>query len=95
MEDINLENAILLADSNRGIYAAQHAIESLDPEKVTFENARHIDIRIVKSGPDPIDSYEYWQAWDDLQSCTIIEKETGKRFRFYQDGDIWLVPETE
>ena len=92
--DIDLTNAILLADSNRGIYAAQYAIKSLDPENVTFENANHIDILTVKIGPDP-DNSDYWQSWDSLSNAVIIEKKTGKKYHFYQDGDVWLVPVEE
>ena len=89
---MDIENAILLADCNHGIYCPQAAIKSLDPEKVTFKNARHIDILIVKAGPE-LDNSDYWQAWHDIETMAqVIDKETGKEYQFYQDGDIWLVP---
>jgi hypothetical protein len=90
-DEIDLKNAILLADSNRGIYAAQYAIKSLDPENVTFDNVNHIDILTVKLGPDP-DNSDYWQSWNSLLSAVIIEKKTGKKYSFYQDGGVWLIP---
>ena len=90
-DEINLEQAILLADSNRGIYAPQYAIKSLNPEKVTFEGANHIDILNVKLGPE-LDNSDYWQSWDSLLNAYVIEKETGKKYSLYQDGDVWLVP---
>lgn len=90
-DETNLENAILLVDSNRGIYAPQSALLCLDPEKVTFKGANHIDILTVKRGPDP-DNSDYWESWDCLMDCVLIVKDTGEEYSFYQDGDIWLVP---
>jgi hypothetical protein len=45
---------------------------------------------ILESGPD----HEwYWEAWDDVCRDAIVTDENGVKYRVYQDGDCWLIPE--
>lgn len=87
--EINLSNAILFADCHHGIYCPKVALSSLDRDKCEIVGADEKDIETVLNGPD---EEIYCDAWIAIESCTIREKETGKEWFFYQDGDIWLVP---
>lgn len=88
MENINLENAILYADSSRGVYIPQYFAESINRECVRGLEGQHNWEDIS----DACNEY-YWQSWTVfLDSATVIGPDTGIEYGLWQDGDLWLVP---
>lgn len=93
-EDNFLENAILYADESRGVYIPKHFADSINLDVCRLSGFAPVSIdeclEICKAGPN---NEWYWDAWDDLQNWLVItNKETGKSWRLYQDGDLWVVP---
>lgn len=89
MEDeIDLKNAILFADSARGIYIPQHFAESVNREFVSGVTSDQWHILL---NPDNDD---YWDVWHEVQNTAKVTFK-GKVYMLYQDGDLWLVPENE
>ena len=85
-DDINLENAELFLDSNRGVYIPRDFAECVRRELV--ENVSDEDWPILLSGPD----HElYWETWADVLDYAILD-DGNRRWTLYQDGDLWIVP---
>lgn len=94
MKKYNPDLMILAVDENRGIYAPQQFINYYGGSLICSDNDYNvIDLTLAKddiiSGPD----HEfYWDSWDDIiNNCHIIDN--GEKYRIYQNGDIWLIPE--
>lgn len=81
------ENAILYADSARGIYIPQFFAESVRRELV--QNVTQEEWNILESGPD---HEYYWDVWNDVSSSAILTDDFGDTWTLWQDGDLWLVP---
>ena len=82
-------DAILLLDSNRGIYIPRDFANEIKRECV--DGVSDDDWRVLEAGPD----HEwYWEAWNDVENNAIVtDPSNGIRYRIYQDGDCFLVPE--
>ena len=77
-----MKNAILFADSNRGIYIPQHFAESAQRDK--FKYVSDSDYDTLANGPeDP----EYWDAWESV----LNNAETVDGGVLFQDGDLWII----
>jgi hypothetical protein len=85
--EVNLEGAILFADSNRGRYIPQFFAESVKRDLVT--GIHDDDYAILE---DPEDD-EYWAVWDEVLSNAKVNHPDGTVYVLYMDGDLWLVPE--
>jgi hypothetical protein len=85
---IDLSNAELYADSNRGVYIPQHFAESINRACVTGVSEE--DYNILLAGPE----HEfYWETWGRVtDNAVITNPNTGKECYLYQDGDLWVVP---
>lgn len=86
---MNFENdAILLLDSNRGVYIPQSFAEEIRREFVSGVSAE--DWAVLESGPD----HEwYWEAWNNVEMNAVLTMpDTGIQYRLFQNGDVWLVP---
>ena len=35
----------------------------------------------------------YWDAWCDVCNRAIVTDDAGIKFRLWQDGDLWLIPD--
>ena len=81
------ENAILYADSARGIYIPQHFAESIKRDCVT--GISPVQFAILRHGPE--DEF-YWDVWCEVEQSAIVTGSNGQEFCLYQDGDLWLVP---
>ena len=95
MEDQDLKNAILFADGARGIYLPQHFAQALtDDAEVQFVYHGVYNWEVIKpillAGPDHED---YCEAWDFVLDNARIHHD-GKVYSLWQDGDLWLVPES-
>lgn len=87
MNGINLSNAILYADSARGVYIPQYFAESIKRE---FVSGISCDQWTDLTDPD---CEWYWDTWDSvLDNAVVIDPNTGIQYGLWQDGDLWLVP---
>jgi len=91
MENINLENAILYADSSHGVYIPQYFAESIRREYVSgVSESRWHNMTLDPYG---VDSDLLWDSWTHvLDNATVTDPETGIEYGLWQDGDLWLVP---
>lgn len=78
----------LLLDGSRGIYLPQEFASRYRTEHygVTEEQRE-----ILLYGPE---HGLYWEVWDEVLSEASFTDPKGRRYYLYQDGDLWLVPET-
>jgi hypothetical protein len=85
--DENLpSDAELFLNDSRGIYLPRDFAESVRFELVTGINANDWDVLLA--GPE----HElYWDVWSDCLDDVVID-DGNRKFRLYQDGDLWLVP---
>ena len=90
MENINLENAILYADSSRGVYIPQYFAETIKRECVKgLTDLCWSDLRDANA----IDNGYYLETWERvLNNAIVTDPNTGIEYALYQDGDLWLVP---
>ena len=77
------------ADSARGIYIPQFFAESIKRECVSGVSEE--DWNILESGPD---HEQYWDAWTDVLDNAELTDSSGVVWTLYQDGDLWLIPES-
>ena len=77
-----IKQAVLFADSARGIYIPQHFAESYNSEQ--WQAIDQSDLDILLSGPE---SESYWDVWDDV----LNNAETVCGGVLHQDGDLWIV----
>jgi hypothetical protein len=82
------ENAILYADSARGIYIPQHFAESVVRSCVCGVDAEQW--HILESGPDHEFYFDVW--CEVIDSARITDPKSGVAYSIWQDGDMWLIP---
>ena len=88
-DDINLENAELFLDSNRGVYIPRDFAESVRHELVENVTAEQWDV--LQAGPE----HEwYWDCWNNVLNNAEID-DGNRKFTLYQDGDLWIIPITD
>lgn len=82
-------DAILYADSNRGVYIPQHFAESVKRECI--EGVDSDDWAILEFGPD----HEwYWETWELVLNNAVLHNPDNKiAYQLHHDGDLWLVPD--
>lgn len=97
MDDINLSNAMLYADSAHGVYTPQYFALSIKRECVSGVSNEQWET--LERGPNFVadDSVYpgvgYWDTWNDVDCNAIAtDPSTGVEYGLYQDGDLWLVP---
>jgi hypothetical protein len=84
----DLSNAVLFADSARGVFIPQHFAESVKRDCVS--GVSKDDWQILETGPE---HEHYWGVWSDCeQNATVKDPDNGTQYRLFQDGDLWLVP---
>ena len=81
-------DTVLFLSDTRGIYIPRDFARCIKREALSGVSAD--DMAILESGPD---SEWYWEAWDSVCNSAIITDENGTKFRIFQDGDCWLVPD--
>jgi len=86
-DEIDLSDAELFADSNRGVYIPQHFAEAVMREYVTGISDK--DYAVLEAGPD---HEAYWDTWASVCDNAVLTTPQGKRMYLYQDGDLWGVP---
>jgi len=79
---------MLYADSARGIYIPQHFAETI--HRGSIEGVAMADLSTLAAGPD---GNSYWDTWSDILDNAVITY-GGTTYRLYQDGDLWLIPDS-
>ena len=79
-------NAIIYADSARGVYIPQFFAESIRRDLV--QGVSNDDWRILEAGPE---SEWHWETWESVLNNATIHH-AGIDYVLWQDGDLWLVP---
>lgn len=78
-----------LSDS-RGIYIPRDFANSFADRAKSVQGVDDKTWAILEAGPN----HEwYWEAWEDVERDATVTDEHGHKYRVYQDGDCWLVPE--
>lgn len=83
------EHAKLIADELHGINIPKYFAQQIDHVKI--KGVESDTLSILESGPDHV---EYWEAWDDVLCNGWCKDESGMVWRFYQEGDLWMIPES-
>lgn len=86
MDEIDLSDAVLYADGNRGVYIPQHFAESV--VRAYVANVTDWQWTQLEAGPD---GEHYWDAWTSVLDNALITDPSGVEWSLYQDGDLWLV----
>jgi hypothetical protein len=85
------EGTQLLFDGASGIYIPQMFAEVMIRENV--ENVTAADWAILEKGPE---DEQYWDTWEYVLDNAVIAPPTSElRYRLYQDGDLWMVPDPD
>ncbi len=79
---------MLFLDSARGVYIPRDFATSIKRDCVSGVDADSWET--LEGGPD---NEWYWDTWSNVEQCAIITDESGHKYRLWQDGDLWLVPE--
>lgn len=88
MEDeIDLSNAMLYADSNRGQYIPQFFAQTIIRELV--HGVSDTQWQTLCNGPS--DEW-YWETWNEVECNAEIDLPNGTKGFLWQDGDLWIVP---
>ena len=77
-----IKQAVIYADSARGIYIPQHFAESYNSEQ--WQAIAQSDLDILLSGPE---CENYWDVWDEV----LNNAETVCGGTLWQDDDLWIV----
>ena len=86
-DDIDLSNAELFADANRGLYIPYHFAEAIDRNNVYFVEPE--DWKELEVGPE---GEFYWETWERVITNAEIILPDGTKYYLHHDGDLWLVP---
>lgn len=83
-------DTVLWADSNRGVYIPKHFAESFIDRAKAVSGVSDDEWKILEAGPD---TPWHWETWDNVLNNATVTDENGVKYRLYQDGDLWLIPE--
>lgn len=84
-----MEDFILIADENCGIYCAQQFAQSIDFERVS--GIADLDWQILLAGPNGPDYQDYFDIWDDQIEEITVDVD-GRIYGVYNNVGIWLYP---
>ena len=83
-------DAVLFLTDARGVYIPRDFATSVVRECVT--GVTDDQWKVLETGPD----HEwYWETWDTVEQNAVIKDPVSKvNYTLYQDGDVWLIPQT-
>ena len=91
----NLNNVVLILSDARGVYIPRDFVTD-DYNELAEEHCAAWGMDEINRGSfegciNPDDEW-YWDNWQYvLDNARYTEKETGKVFTLYQDGDLWAI----
>lgn len=74
----------------RGVYIPRDFANSFADRAKSVLGVSEEDWTILEAGPE---NDLYWDVWNDVEQNAIVTDDDGVKYRVYQDGDCWLVPE--
>ena len=84
----------------RGVYIPRDFAQSFVDRAKHVKGVSDEDWTILERGPYYEDEHGalvcnefYWDTWSDVEQYAIVTDEHGRKYRLYQDGDLWLIPE--
>ena len=84
------DSSILFCEDSSGIYIPKRFADEILRSSVS--GIFPLDWAILEAGPG---TDLYWDAWEMvLDNAIITHPQTGIQYRLYQDGDLWLIPQT-
>ena len=81
---------LLWLSDARGIYIPRDFATSFADRAKSVSGVSDEDWAILEAGPD---HEEYWDTWVDVSDEAVITDDKGVRYRVWQSGDCWLVPD--
>lgn len=88
-----------LSDS-RGVYIPRDFAKSFADRAKSVSGVSEEDWNCLEAGPDGGDTpfawdgnESYWDVWASVCDNAIVTDEHGVKYRVYQDGDCWLIPD--
>ena len=81
---------LLWLNDSRGQYIPRDFAQSFVNRAKSVTGVSDEDWAILEAGPD---HEQYWDAWTEVEQNARITDENGVKYRIYQDGDCWLIPE--
>jgi len=83
---------LLWLSDTRGVYIPRDFALSFADRDKSVSGVSAEDWKVLEAGPDG--KYDwYWEAWDAVCQDAVVTDEHGVKYRVYQDGDCWLVPD--
>lgn len=80
---------LLWLSDARGIYIPRDFAQSFADRSKHVSGVSEEEWQILEQP----DHEHYWDVWNDVEQSAIVTDENGVKFRLYQDGDLWLVPD--
>lgn len=84
-KEVDMSGLHLMIDARHGIYVPQLFAKEIFFDKWGFKDDDE-DIKIISEGPE---NEFYWEAWQSVLDRAELVNAFGKKFRLYQDGDLW------
>ncbi len=100
MTDDSKPSMMLWLDDHRGVYIPRDFANSFIDRDKHVSGVSAEDWAILELGPDyeneegvTVSNEPYWDTWTDVCDDAIVTNTDGAKFRLYQDGALWLIPE--
>jgi hypothetical protein len=92
-DEVDLTNAKLFFDGNRGQYIPQDFALMIQRSMIVPTTLPAGALDALTAGPEAAD---YWDVWTDVLDRVLIDEPLPgggfTRYALHQDGDLWLVP---
>lgn len=76
----------LLIDGCRGVHIPWHFAQYTSDY---WQGINNEQLAVLACGPD---NEEYWDVWDEVLVGAEHIDAQGNRWKLYQDGDLWAIP---
>ena len=83
------EQQLWLNDA-RGVYIPRDFAKSFVDRDKNVSGVTAEEWTRLEAGPDEA---WYWEVWDNVLDNAIVTDNDGVKYRLYQEGDLWLIPE--
>jgi hypothetical protein len=90
--DMTRPDMMLWLSANRGIYIPRDFAKSFADRAKSVAGVSDKNWAILEVGPDS-ENEGYWDTWTEVCDNAVVTDEHGNKYRVYQDGDCWLIPE--
>jgi hypothetical protein len=84
----------------RGVFSPRDFAQSFVDRAKHVQGVSDEDWTILERGPGYEDEHGalvsnelYWDTWSDVEQNAVVTDEHGHKYRLYQDGDLWLIPD--